>query len=53
MFQLYRGSQFYCRKKPDNPKETTNLPTFNDKSSHIKLIWAQFDMPESNSQLYW
>jgi len=33
--QLYRGGQFYWRKKSEYPKKTTNLPQIIDKLCHI------------------
>jgi hypothetical protein len=31
LFQLYRGGQFYWRRKPEYPEKTTDLPQVADK----------------------
>jgi hypothetical protein len=35
IFQLYRGGQFYWRKKPEYLKKTIDLPQVTDKISEI------------------
>ena len=37
IFQLYRGGQFYWKKKPEYPEKTTDLPQINDKLYSIML----------------
>ena len=49
IFQLYRGSQFYWWKKPDDPEKTTNLPQVTAKHYNIMLYlvhlaWAGFEL---------
>jgi len=42
VFQLYHGSQFYRWRKPEDPKNTTDLPQVIDRLHSIKLCWALF-----------
>jgi hypothetical protein len=43
MFQLYRGAQFYCRRKLEYP-EKTDLLHVTDKIDHILLYRVHLDM---------
>jgi len=35
IFQLYRGSQFYWWRKPEDPKKTTDLLQVTDKTLYL------------------
>ena len=37
IFQLYRGNQYYCWRKPEDPEKTTDLPQVIDKLYRIML----------------
>jgi hypothetical protein len=37
IFQLYRGGQFYWRRKSEYPEKNIDLPQVTDKLDHITL----------------
>ena len=49
IFQLYRGDQFDCWRKPEYPEKSTDLPQITDKLYHlmlyqVHLAWAGFEL---------
>jgi hypothetical protein len=38
--QLYRGGQFYCWRKPENPEKTTDLSQVTDKLLSHNVEWS-------------
>ena len=51
VFQLYRGGQFYWRRKLDDPVKTIYLPQVTDKLYHTMLHLAHLAWADLSSQL--
>jgi hypothetical protein len=40
LFQLYRGCQFYCLRKPEYPEKTTDMSQVTDKLYRVHLAMS-------------